>query len=124
MAQNVWIAFLNKTAKFFRASTKRWAALRKVAATVGYHLNHGPRRRSPDVPARLLKYQRLVESRYVFWKAKAARVWINNLKPLQKYLEQRMSDEKAKAKAKFLKKRSSDVFIVGAMHCIAGGQAS
>ena len=41
-------ALLSKTAKFFSVSTKRWASLRKVAVDLGYHIQHGPVRKSAD----------------------------------------------------------------------------
>ena len=31
---------LAKTAKFFSVSTKRWAALRRIALGMGFHVNH------------------------------------------------------------------------------------
>ena len=37
-------SILAKTAKFFSVSTKRWAALRRIAMGMGFHVNHGPMR--------------------------------------------------------------------------------
>ena len=108
---------LAKTAKFFSVSTKRWAALRRIALGMGFHVNHGPMRQRSwgEESKRLLKYKTVQKTRYVHWKRWAAHVWLNNLAALQTYL--RTSDFPAvqKKKANNLLKRSERVSIVGGM---------
>ena len=49
----------SRTAKFFNISTERWAGLRKIANTMGYHVNHGRMRLADQGKRRLKKYRRI-----------------------------------------------------------------
>eukprot|EP00667_Euglena_gracilis_P011486 EG_transcript_11733 len=56
-------SLLTKTARLFSVSMKRWAALRKVARDLGYHINQG---QVPVGRKRLLKFKRVQKIRYIF----------------------------------------------------------
>ena len=107
---------LSKTAGFFSVSTKRWAALRKVAGELGYHLAHGPMPKNTSVPSkRLLKFRRIQKTRFIRWKRQAAHSWLNNLPALQRYLESAVFPEKCRKRAAQLLRWSKNVQIIGGM---------
>ena len=110
-------SILAKTAKFFSVSTKRWAALRRIAMGMGFHVNHGPmRQRSRGAESkRLLKCKTVQKTRYVHWKRWAAHVWLNNLAALQMYLLTLYFPAMQKNQANDLLKHSERVSIVGGM---------
>ena len=108
---------LAKTARFFSASTKRWAALRRTASAMGFHINHGPMRQRSrgEEKKRLLNFKNVQKTRYVVWKRWAAHVWLNNLAALQIYLRTTEFPAGQKKKAHALLKRAEQVAIVGGM---------
>ena len=107
---------LSKTARFFSVSTKRWAALRKVAGEMGYHLAHGAMPKTASAPARrLLKFRCIQKTRFIRWKRQAAHSWLNNLPALQKYLASTVFPEKCKHRAKQLLRWSKNIRIIGGM---------
>jgi hypothetical protein len=91
---------LSKTASFFSVSTKRWAALRKVAGEMGYHLAHGAIPKITSMHSkRLLKFRCIQKTRFVRWKRQSAHSWLNNLPALQTYLAFTVFPEKGSKRA-------------------------
>ena len=107
---------LSKTATFFSVSTKRWAALRKVAADLGYHLAHGAMPKITSLQSkRLLKFRCIQKTRFIRWKRQAAHAWLNNLPALQKYLASAVFPEKCKKRVAQLLRWSKTLQIIGGM---------
>ena len=107
---------LSKTASFFSVSTKRWAAFRKVARDMGYHLAHGAMPKTSGMPSkRLLKFRCIQKTRFIRWKRQAAHAWLNNLPALQKYLASAVFPEKCKKRASQLLRWSKNIRIIGGM---------
>lgn len=107
---------LSKTARFFSVSTKRWASLRQVAGTLGYHLAHGPAANIVPKPKRLLKYKCIQRTRFVRWKRWAAHAWLNNLPALQKYLSVSSFPQHCRKRARTLLHWAQSVTVIGGMH--------
>ena len=107
---------LRKTASFFSVSTKRWAAFRKVAGEMGYHLAHGAMPKLTSMHSkRLLKFRCIQKTRFVRWKRQAAHSWLNNLPALQTYLASAVFPEKCRKRAAQLLRWSKNVQIIGGM---------
>ena len=107
---------LSKTAAFFSCSTKRWASLRKTASRLGYHIAHGPMSTNQEIVAkRLLKFRRLQQTRFIWWKRRAAHAWLNNLPALQQFLTQTDFPTRTMRKARQIFKWTNSLKIVGGM---------